>query len=72
MCKTLWGGNYVRSKFSCVRSSHDLRERVHSLEGTLLESRPFWAEPDCVDESPCTGVDFSKILWGNQNIGGSG
>ena len=33
---------YIRSKFSCVRSSHDLcaRAHAHSLEGTLL-LKPF-------------------------------
>jgi len=32
---------YVRSKFSCVRSSHDLgaRAHAHSLDGTLLMCR---------------------------------
>jgi len=29
--------NAVRSKFSCVRSSHD--QCVHSLEGTLLKTK---------------------------------
>ena len=35
---SLEGTLNVHSKFSCVRSSHDLCERthVHSLEGTLL------------------------------------
>jgi len=39
MCKSIFGGNiYVRSMFSCVRTSHDLRARahMHSLEGTLV------------------------------------
>src|SRR6218665_620798 len=43
MCKTQFGGNiYVRSKFSCVRSSHDLCVRAHarSLEGTLTMGIP--------------------------------
>jgi len=37
--KNIFGGNiYVRSKFSCVHSSHDLyvHAQAHSLEGTLL------------------------------------
>jgi len=48
MCKThflrvcakhIFGGNiYVRSKFPCVRLSHDLCAR-QSLEGTLLSSQ---------------------------------
>jgi len=36
--KHIFGGNsYVRSKFSCVRSSHDLCAHAHanSLEGKL-------------------------------------
>ena len=39
MCKNIFGRNiYVRSKFSCVRSSHGLcvRTHAHSLEGTLF------------------------------------
>jgi len=39
MCKNIFVGNiYVRSKFSCVHSSHDLcvRAHAHSLEGTLV------------------------------------
>src|SRR6218665_1987788 len=39
--KSIFGGNiYVRSKFSCVRSYHDLRAgaHLHSLEGTLVPS----------------------------------
>jgi len=43
MCaKNISGGNlYVRSKFSCVRSFHDLsaRAHAHSLEGTLIISQ---------------------------------
>src|SRR6218665_3613489 len=38
MCKNIFGRNiYVRSKFSCVRSSHDLCARTHAhiSEGTL-------------------------------------
>jgi len=38
MCKSIFGRNiYVRSKFSCVHSSHNLCvcAHVHSLEGTL-------------------------------------
>jgi len=37
--KDIFGGNIdVRSKFSCVRSSHDLcaRAHAHSLEGILV------------------------------------
>jgi len=37
--KHIIGGNiYVRSKISCVRSSHNLcaRAQAHSLEGTLF------------------------------------
>jgi len=39
MCKNIFKRKiYVRSKFSCMRSSHDLCARAHaqSLEGTLL------------------------------------
>jgi len=38
--KTFFGTNiYVRSKFSCVRSSHGLCVAcAHSLEGTLVVS----------------------------------
>jgi len=38
MCKNIFGGYiYVRSKFSCVCSSHGLcvHAHAHSLEGTL-------------------------------------
>ena len=38
ICAKIFGRNiYVRSKFSCVRSSHDMcvRAHTHSLEGTL-------------------------------------
>jgi len=37
--KNIFGVNiYVRSKYSCVRSSHDLcaHAHMHSLEGTLI------------------------------------
>jgi len=35
--KNIFGGSfYVRSKFSCVRSSHNLHAHAHSLEGTLI------------------------------------
>jgi len=40
--KSIFAGNiYVRSIFSCVRSSHDLRActLMHSLEGTLAVTR---------------------------------
>ena len=38
MCKTIFGWNiYVRSKFSCVRSSHDQCARAHvHTEGALM------------------------------------
>jgi len=40
MYKSIFGGSiYVRSKFSCVRTSHGLqyaRAHAHSLEGTLM------------------------------------
>jgi len=38
------GKFYVRSKFSCVRSSHDLcaRTHAHSLEGTLAAACRCW------------------------------
>jgi len=39
MYKNIVGGNiYVRSKFYCVRTSHDpcARAHMHSLEGTLV------------------------------------
>jgi len=41
MCKNSFEGNiYVRSMFSCVRSSHDLcaHAHMHSLEGTLINT----------------------------------
>jgi len=44
MCKNIFEGNiYVRSKFSCVRSFHDLcaYTHAHALEGTLVESVTF-------------------------------
>jgi len=46
----------VRSMFSCVRSSHDLcaRTHTHSLEGTLVVTRPFgWV----------TMVRISCLFW---------
>ena len=41
MCKIIFGRNFVRSKFSCLRSSHGMCARAHaqSLEGTLLSSQ---------------------------------
>jgi len=41
MCKIIFGRNFVHSKFSCVRSSHDMcaRAHAHSVEVTLLSSQ---------------------------------
>ena len=53
MRKNIFGKNIcMRSKFSCVRSSHDLFVRAHSLEGTLVEG--------------CS--TFSRLFSSNQNV----
>jgi len=55
--KSIFGGNvYVRYKFSCVRSFHDLcaHKHTHNLEGTLIERYGFKSRAEIYAEnSPC-------------------
>src|SRR6218665_1965315 len=76
MCKIIFGTNIcVRSKFSCVRSSHGLCAcaHVHSLEGTLVLTIIYTGMPFPVTTLSAVGLPLrfryfpcSGLAHGNQ------